>query len=214
MGVGELTFEEQSTLILQDNIISPFKSVVVTNKYYINRKLGILFRIPESWYQLAVKDFGEINTNEGKFFGERTFAIEDPSELSGPAILLSKYDDEKRFSPQISLYVYQKDDLEENDIENIEALVDLSAKNTHHMNDFKLQYKLSPFEISNCQAYEYNATYTKEIIAGVTGVEMRLKITIIEHHNHYYFLNMVDSAELGESVSEVFYTFISSILLQ
>lgn len=220
MGVGRHSFLKLSGLALSSTLVDPLMAVAINNEYYVNRKFGILFEIPENWGFIHVKEFEDLKEKQildGIYEAIKEDVYED---LGDPICIATKYFvDNPRykgvFSPTITLNVISKQELEEEGIStNIDELLEQSLIGVKNiLKDFKLIAVHPHYELNNHLIYEKDSVYLFEHIELEQPLKVELKSFKIDHNNHFYEFNCHQSNEAGQIASNKFEKFKKSIKL-
>jgi hypothetical protein len=196
MGVGRRSFLKLSGLALAGTLIDPLKAVSINNEYYVNRKFGILFEIPENWGFIHVKEFEDLKEKQildGIYEAIKEDVYED---LGDPICIATKYFDDNPkykgvFSPTITLNVTSKQELDAEGIStNIDELLKhslLGIKNI--LKDFELKTVYPPYILNNHLIYERDSVYEFEHVELEQPLKVELKSFKIDHNNHFYEFN-------------------------
>lgn len=217
MGLGRREFIRLAGLALAGLVVDPLKAVAVNKNYYVNKKFGIILEKPDNWEFLAVKDFGKLFDEQ--ILSNDYFVKEEILEdLGEPAFLITKYwqdtpETKGKFSPTISAYINHKSELGY-EPKSFEEVIELSGYGTGMiLKDFERKELVGPISISGCKAYISKATYLFEHIDLKNPVKTNLKVVMIEHNDHYYYLNMHDSEQVNENAQKEFEECIKTIKL-
>lgn len=217
MGLGRREFIRLAGLALAGLVVDPMKAVAVNKNYYVNKKFGIILEKPANWEFLAVKDFGKLFDEQilSNDYFEKEEILED---LGEPVFLITKYwqdtpENKGKFSPTISAYINHKSELGF-EPKSLEEVIELSGYGTGMMlKDFERQELAEPISISGCKAYICKATYLFEHTELKNPVKTNLTVVIIEHNEHYYYINMHDSDQVNENAQKEFEECIKTIKL-
>ncbi|MBX2900157.1 MAG: hypothetical protein KF775_10925, partial [Cyclobacteriaceae bacterium] len=217
MGLGRREFLRLSGLALAGLAIDPLKAVAVNKNYYVNKKFGIILEKPDSWGFIAIKDFGKLFDEQilpDDYFNKD----EIHEDLGDPAFVITKYwqdtpELKEKFSPTISAYINHKSELGF-EPKSFEDVIELSGRGTGMiLKDFERKEIEGPLLISGCNTYISKATYLFEHVELKNPVRTNLKVVMIEHNEHYYFINMHDSDQVNENTQKEFDECIKSIKL-
>jgi hypothetical protein len=218
MGLGRREFLRLAGLALVGLTVDPLKAVAVNKNYYVNKKFGIILEKPDTWDFVAVKDYGrlrdeQILSDEIGLTKEEIF-----KDLGEPAFIITKYWQDTpelkgKFSPTISAFINHKSELDF-EYDSLEELIELSGIGTGTiLKDFEQTGVEGPLLISNCKSYIRKATYSFEHVDLKESIKTNLKVVIIEHNDFYYFVNMHDSDQVGETTQKEFDDCIRTIRL-
>lgn len=219
MGIGRRNFIKLAALALTGLAIDPLKSVITNNNYYVNKKLGILFKIPEKWGFVKLKDFGKLKEEQilNDFF--EPIKEEVHKDLGDPICIATKYYEDLPkykgvFSPTITLHITHKSELEDIDFENFEELMKASEQGVSMiLKDFNVIKRYKPYYISKCKFYEYDAEYLFEHIELEVPIKVNLKVIKAKHNNYYYDFNCHQTKEVNQIANNEFEDFKKSIKL-
>ncbi|NQZ59843.1 MAG: twin-arginine translocation signal domain-containing protein, partial [Lentisphaeraceae bacterium] len=115
MSVSRRSFLKLLTMATAGMALNPLMPVVANNEIYVNKKLGIAFRIPKGWYFYTVQKMNEMCDSQ-TFKADAPYIDEYREELlSQPLVSIGMLppDDDKvknKFSPSIILRLEAKDD--------------------------------------------------------------------------------------------------------
>ena len=219
MGIGRRNFLKLTSLALAGLAVDPLQAVITSNDIYINKKLGILFYKPKDWGFINVKDFGKLREEQILGNGWNDTKEEVWEEIGFPICIATKYYQDLPkykgvFSPTITLNVTHKSEFEDFEYENFEELMNLSAYGVQQiLKDFKVLKKHTPYRISDCNFYEYDAEYLFEHIELNKPLKVELKVIKAEHNNFYYDFNCHQSKEANQIANFDFEQFKKSIKL-
>lgn len=219
MGIGRRNFMKLTSLALTGLVVDPMQAVVTNNDVYINKKLGILFYKPKNWGFLNIKDFGKLKDDQILGNGWNASKEEVWENIGAPICIATKYAEDLPeykglFSPTVTMNISHKSELEDIAYSNFEELIDLSASGAAQiLTDFKVLQKHTPYQISGCNFYEYDAEYLFEHVELKTPVKVELKVIKAEHNNFYYDFNFHQSIEANQIAIMEFKAFKESIKL-
>lgn len=219
MGIGRREFLRLSGLALAGLTIDPLKAVAINDDVYVNKKLGILFHKPHDWGFIAIKDFGKLKNEQIIGGGIDKTADEIWKELGDPICVVTKYFQDKPelkgvFSPTITLNITPKKELEDMGCETFEEIIGMSAFGAMKLlKDFKIIQQHSPYLISGCKFYEYDAEYIFEHIELDEPLKVELKVLKAEHNGFYYDFNCHQSKTQSQYAYKEFNEFKKTIKL-
>lgn len=219
MGIGRREFLKLASIALVGLTIDPLKAVSVYENVYVNKKLGILFNIPQNWGFIAIKDFGKIKSEQ--IIGEGLDLTQDEilNELGDPICIATKYYQDKPehkglFSPTITLNVTPKEELIDLGYDTFEELMEMSAEGVSNLlREFTVTKKYEPYQICGCKFYEYDAEYMFEHIELDEPLKVELKVIKAEHNGFYYDFNCHQSKAQKQYADKEFEEFKRSIRL-
>lgn len=197
----------------------PLQAVVVHENLYVNKRLGVLFYIPEGWGFIAVKDFGKFKDKQilaTQRKGHRKKAWQDVEE---PIVLATKYYEDKPeytgvFSPTIMLFATAKEELEYLEADSFEELIGMSAFGaSNHLKKFKITKRYEPVFISNTWFHAYDAEYLFEHVDINGPLKVELKLLAAEHNGYYYIFNLHQSKAQNQLADREFEDFTKTIKL-
>lgn len=219
MGIGRRSFIKLSSLALMGTITDPLQAVVTHENFYVNKKLGIMFEIPEKWGFVKVKDFGKLKSEQildGIYELIKDDVYED---LGEPICIATKYYQDLpqykgMFSPTITLNVTPKSELKDLGFKNFEELIEISSLGTSHLlKEFNIVKRHETYNQSGCKFYENDSTYKFEHVELKKPLNVELKTIKFENNNFYYDLNCHQSNEVNQIAVEEFEFFKQSIKL-
>jgi hypothetical protein len=220
MGIGRREFLRLASLALAGLLIDPLKAIAVNENVYVNKKLGILFHIPQDWGFIAVKDFGKLKSEQIIGEGLDESADEIWEELNDPICVATKYSQDKPeykdvFSPTITLSVNPIEELEDSGYETLEELMEMSGHRriSELLKELKVVKKYEPFFISNCKFFELDAEYLFEHIDISEPLKVELKVLATEHNGFCYFFNCHQSKTQNQCANKEFENFRETIKL-
>ena len=219
MGIGRRNFLKFTGLALTGVVVNPLQSVIVNDDVYVNRKLGILFYKPIGWGFVAVKDFGKIKQEQILANGWDDSKDEVYEDLVDPICIATKYyedipENEKKFSPTITLNITHKSELIDLGYESFEELMELSLLGVSSLlKDFRVVRKYPSYELSGSKFYEYDAEYMFEHVDLVEPLKVELKVLKTEHNDYYYDFNCHQSTSQNQIASKEFEDFKKTIKL-
>ena len=219
MGIGRRHFIKFASIALAGSSIDPLQSVVTNTDYYVNRKMGILFKKPPEWGFLNIKDFGKLKDEQILGNGWNETKEEIWEAIGDPICIATKYyedmpENKGIFSPTITLNVTHKSEFEELKIETFEELLAISEYSTSMLlKDFKVIKRYEKQIISNCNFYEFDAEYLFEHVDIKEPLKVELKTFTAEHNNFYYDFNCHQSRAQNQLAEKEFDEFKKSIKL-
>ena len=217
MGITRRKFIKFIGVALAGLTIDPTKAVAVNHNYYINRKLGLGFIKPDSWYFEKFKDFGHLK--EGLILSnfDEELAEELKEEVfDDPLAIISKYPASiKVFSPSVVVHLEQYGDMREyTDIDEHDDLLDMIQV---VLNGFEILYKdfelLTPpsqMSISECKTWKLVWKYLFEH-EDIDPTMVNVVTYFIFSDNGVYSIYLQDSPTTGENARIEFVDFMSSL---
>lgn len=219
MGIGRRQFLKFTGLALAGLITDPYQAVITAEDVYINKKLGILFYKPKGWGFVNVKDFGRIKDGQMLDNGWYKSKEEIWEDLGDPICMATKYykdlpENKGIFSPTITLNITPKSELADIGYETFEELIAMSEYGVSTLlKEFKIIKRYTPFKISGCKFYEYDAEYLFEHEEIDNPLKVDLKVLKAEHKDFYYDFNCHQSITQNQIASKEFEKFKKSIKL-
>lgn len=219
MGIGRREFLRLISIASIGLAIDPLQAVAINDNIYLNKKLGIIFRKPENWGFVDIKDFGKIKSEQ--FIGE---GLEDTTdeiweELGEPICIATKYYKDKPdykgiFSPTITLNITPRAELEYLGHKTFDELMEMSFNATSLiLKDFQIKKRYDPYLISNCKFYEYDTEYLFEHQEISEPLLIELKVLKAEHKDFYYDFNCHQSKTQNQTAVKEFEEFKKTIKL-
>ena len=219
MGLGRRNFLKLTSIALAGFAVDPLNAVAVNNDIYVNKKLGILFSKPKNWGFVAVKEFGRLKNEQIIGTGLDEDQEQIWKELGDPICVATKYYEDKPeykgiFSPTITLDITPKEELIEIGLNDMAQIMEISEIGVSMiLKDFEVIKIYEPYVISNCQFYEYDATYLFEHIELKDAIPVELKVLKTEHNGFYYDFNCHQSKAVNQLADKEFELFKKSIKL-
>lgn len=199
--------------------IDPLQAVITNENTYINKKLGIIFRKPESWGFIHVTEFGKLKDEQILAHGWNEDKEEVWNELGTPICIATKYYQERPenkgiFSPTITLQITPREEIEFFGHESLEELIGMSEYGTSaFLKEFKVLKRHDPYYICGCKFYEFDATYLFEHVEMKEPLLVELKTLKTEHNGFYYDFNCHQSTAQHQTAHYEFEEFKKTIQL-
>lgn len=219
MGIGRRNFLKYASIALAGLSIDPLQSVITNSNYYINRKMGVIFKKPEKWGFLNIKDFGKLKDEQILGNGWNDSKEEVWEEIGDPICIATKYYQDKPenkgvFSPTITLNVTHKSEFDDLDIQSFEELRSMSEFGTSRiLSNYRVIKRYEEQIISKCKLYEYDAEYLFEHVDIEEPLKVELKVFKAEHNDFYYDFNCHQSKAQNQIAMSEFEEFKNSIKL-
>lgn len=193
--------------------ISPSLAVVANNEIYVNKKLGIAFRIPGGWHFYSVQKMHEIFDAQilkpdAPLIGEYLEELKSQSLVS---IGMHPPDDgkgNKQFSPSIVLRLEAKDEC----IEFEDILDDSNSYLESVTNGFRAIENRPVSRICGYRALKGKYGYLFEA-EGMSPTPIIGRSCIIELESHFYTFNMYNSDPENQEIDAMFDQLESSIMI-
>ena len=193
--------------------LNPLIPVVANNEIYVNKKLGIAFRIPKGWYFYKVQKMNEMYDSQ-IFKPDAPHIDEYREELrSQPLVsigMLPPDDDKgkKQFSPSIVLRLEAKDE----SIEFDDILSDSNSYLESITNDFRALGNRPISDICGYRALHGKYSYLFEA-KGMAPTPIIGRSCIIEAESHFYSFNMYNHNPENFGIETMFDQLESSIMI-
>lgn len=193
--------------------VAPKQSVVANNETYVNKKLGIAFKIPEGWYFYHVQEMQkmahrQIVKPDAILYDELLEEInQQPLVVMGQH---SPYDEKFKtdFTPSIVLR------LEKND-KNISAEEILDESDSYLstlVNDYKPIERKPITTINSYKVVQGKYSYLFEA-EGMKPTQIIGRSCIICTEDHYYSFNMYNYNPINSKIDNLFTKFIANIIV-
>ena len=219
MGLGRREFMKLIGLALAGTTIDPLKAIAINQNYYVNKKFGLILEKPDNWDFVSHKDFGKLK--EVQLLSDDYEPIKDEvwEELTDPILTIAKYglNDDRykcKFSPAINIWINQKTEIEEDLYDSFREIAEESFIGIQQIiKDFEVIQDVTPCVISNSEAYETKSRWL------YVNTECNISVTcdmwsfLVDHGDHYYGINMIDSKDIGENENGTFDEFIKTVKL-
>lgn len=222
MGIGRKKFLEFMSAALVGLTINPLKIIAINSDNYVNKKFGIILTKPKNWDFVSIKDFGKLKKDQllsDEFEPNKEDVWE---ELGDPVLVIAKYGLDKpkfkdNFSPAITVFINHKSEVIElyedgnvnGDFEEIVGMIAFGSKKL--FKDYTTIKAISPYELSECNGFESEWTFTFESIEHKRSWECKTWSIIIEKGEYIYSFNMIDSEQAVEIEKQNFQEFVKSI---
>ncbi|MCE2790869.1 MAG: hypothetical protein ACK493_03155 [Planctomycetota bacterium] len=217
IGIGRRTFLRAFGAALLALPQGPSPSVLFSGPYYINRGVGLGFKIPPNWSVLTAADLGEIDCL-AMFSSEFRAQIAEYVDNSQKPIVALKSD----LNPDCTIEIYltarqtEPHPLDEM-FNNLRFFKNGGARPKKSFSPLMLKiredwqfnriardnYRVSglptDFLISNCPATEYTATFDFLPPALSSAKRMRCRTVYVIHHEVAYWIRLLDTADCLES---------------
>jgi len=215
MGLGRREFIKLLGIALAGAAVDPLKAVALNNNYYANKKFGLILEKPDTWEFISYKDFGKLKSvqllsEEYEERKEETWEV-----LTDPILIIAKYslaDDRYKYklSPAINIWIHHKSgfescfrDIAEQSFAGIQEV----------FKDFEVLQDITPASFSNCEAYETKSRFLYVNTEYNKSVTCEMWSFLVDHGDHFYGFNMIDSIEAKENEKKTFEQFIKTIKL-
>ena len=212
MGVSRRSFLKMLGMATAGIALNPLIPVVANNEIYVNKKLGIAFRIPKEWYFYNVQKMDEMYDSQ-ILKPDAPHIDEYIEELrSQPLVSIGMYppDEEgnKRFSPSIVLRLEPKD-------ESIEFESILNDSNLYLESVTRNFRALESRQISDICGYralrgKYGYLYEA---TGMASTPIIGRSCIIDVGAHFYSFNMYNNDPESLGIDTMFDQLESSIMV-
>lgn len=219
MGIGRKDFIVQMSVALTGLAISPLSAVAINDDFYVNKRLGMLFRKPHHWGYVGVADFEKLKEKQIINNEFDNSEIDLWQTLGEPACLITKYYEDRPenfgvFSPTIQVFVNHKSEFSDMEYSSFKEFIKISRTGVSMMlKDFKIQEEKEPYLKNGNYFFEYSATYLFEHSEIKGPLEVNLNVIIVEHNNFYYYFNFHDSPAQGQTATNEFDEFKKSLRL-
>lgn len=142
-------------------------------------------------------------------------------EMGDPVLVIAKYgtgkkDFDDKFSPAISVFVNHKnevinedEDMALYDFEDIAGMI--SYASSRILKDYTIKKDITPYPVSNCNAYESKWDWTFESIEHKKKWKCSTWTILVEKGDYIYSFNMTDSEEASELAGDTFRAFVDTI---
>jgi len=220
MGIGRREFLRLTSLAITGLTFDPLQAVLTPSNLYINKKLGIMFRKPNSWGFVNIKDFGKLKDEQILGNGWNEMKEEVWEDLGDPICIITKYPNDDPefkgvFSPTISVQITPKEDLNElwiyNNFDDLLKLSEIAVTET--LRDFKVIKRYDPYFICDSKFYEFDTEYLFEHVDLKKPIKVELKVLKTEYNGFYYDFNLHQSSNQNQQAESEFRQFIKSIKL-
>lgn len=192
--------------------LPPSFAVVANNEIYVNKKLGIAFRIPKGWYFYSVQKMDEMY--DSQILKPDAPHLEEYFEelKSQPLVSIGMHppDEEgrKQFSPSIVLRLEAKDE----DIEFVDIINDSNSYLESITNGFRAIENRAESRICGYRALHGKYGYLFEA-EGMDSTPIIGRSCIIELQSHYYTFNMYNNDPETPGIDAMFDLLESSIMI-
>ena len=218
MGIGRRSFIKLMTAALAGASVDPLQAVVIHEDWYVNKKLGVIFRKPANWHFIAVKDFGRLKEEQILAEDYDDWKNDIYESLGDPVCVITKYgiDDPKYkgvFSPTIVVNITPKQEvLGIWGNETFEDVIEISKETTAQiLQDFRVEKSYGQINLCNCISYEFDAKYTFNHLEMDEPVEVELKVIKVDHGQFFYDFSMHQSLAANQPAESEFLAFKESI---
>lgn len=212
MGVSRRSFLKMAGMATAGLALNPLIPVVANNEIYLNKKLGIAFRIPKEWYFYDVQKMDEMC--DSQILKPDAPNIEEYFEelRNQPLVSIGMHPPDvgvnKKFSPSIVLRLETKD-------ENIEFEKILDDSNSYIESvtrDFRAIENKPVSEICGYRALHGKYGYLFEA-KGMTSTPIIGRSCIIEVASYYYSFNMYNYDPENLGIDKMYDQLESSIMI-
>lgn len=219
MGLGRREFIKLVGLALAGTTVDPLKAIAFNQNYYVNKKFGLILEKPDGWNFISYKDFGKLKEVQLLADDFEPFKDEVWETLTDPVLTIAKYglNDERykcKFSPAINIWINHKTEIEEDQYGSFKEIAHESFIGIQQIiKDLEVIQDVTPAVISNSEAYETKSKWL--YVNTECNISMRCDMWsfLVDHGDHYYGINMIDSQENQEIETENFQKFIKTVKL-
>jgi hypothetical protein len=213
MGIGRRKFLKFTSLALTGVIIDPSQMLILNGDYYVNKKLGLGFRKPSDWEFEVLTGFPDLD--RGQIFinlDEDTQKEYLENHIDTLVTVISKYPSSKlKFSPSITIYLNMEDYKQSSG--NIEEIMDTYVSEMKTiLRDYNCYERPKRIRLSNCRSIRFKSKFIFE--------HEKMKPTLIddecigvEHRDSLYSIHLYDSPYIGDTATNEFKLFLSSLHL-
>lgn len=213
MEIGRRKFLKFLGLATAGVVVDPLATIIENNTYYINRRLGFGFNIPQGWEIEAFGDF-EVMCDKQFLSGfSEELSKELVNELSdGLVTVIKKYPSSlkiNQFSPSITFFMSPDDILEEFD--TFEDFVGRAIDGfSLVLTGYDVTIPPKAFVGKGFEAFTFKSRYLFEH-KDISGVLIDDEVWIIHHNGLIYTIHMYDTPYDGDDTQVEFEQFKSSL---
>jgi hypothetical protein len=219
MGLGRREFTKLIGLALAGVVTNPLDAIAFNRNYYVNKKFGLILEKPDNWDFISHKDFGKLKEVQLLSEDYEPIKAEVWEDLTDPILVIAKYglNDEKykcKFSPAINIWVNHKSEIESDRYNSFKEIAEDSFLGIQQVfKNFEVVQGVTRTELSSCEAYETKSTLLYVNTECNISVTCHMWSFLVDHGDHYYGINMIDSHHVQEIETDAFQKFVRTIKL-
>ncbi len=220
MGIGRREFMRVFGATVAAVIDAPGKAVSLVDDVYLNRAMGIGFRIPNGWTFVDARDMGSVKEGQILALDDERAARSFLEAMELPFVSVACPTKRPgRFTPSAQFYLVDDlpalqevgelmGELEQllNDLtgqsdptrglsRTLKKLHDDASACSEYLKSFRILSKPREFQISACDAAEYTACYRFEHQQLASSVTVRCRTIYVNHRIASYLIRLVDSLD-------------------
>lgn len=199
--------------------VDPLKAVALNNNHYVNKKFGLILEKPDTWQFLSYNDFGKLKSVQLLSDEYEESKEETWEALTDPIVSIAKYDltDERykcRLSPAVNIWINHKSELADLEYDSFRDIAEQSFAGVQEVfRGFEVVQDITPASLSQCEAYETKSRFLYVNTECNKSVTCEMWSFLVDHGDHFYGFNMIDSEEANEVEKKTFNEFIKTVKL-
>jgi hypothetical protein len=219
MGIGRREFMKLVGLALAGVSIDPLKAVALNQNYYVNKKFGLMLEKPNDWDFISHHEFDNLKEVQLLSDDFEPIKVEAWEELTDPILCIAKYGTDKeeykcKLSPAINIWVNHKSEVEDQGYESFLDLAEDSFIGMQQMfKELEVVQNVTPTLISGCEAFETKTQFLYVNTECNLSIKCEMWSFLVDHGDHYYSFNMIDSQQVNEVETKTFEEFVKTIKL-
>jgi hypothetical protein len=204
--------------LFDDSTNKSFEIAFVENGSYINRLLGISFKIPEGWNIVQIDRFDEIKRMQKLQGIYEDFKDEIYNHVGNPLLLCTKYHPDSKdhdgiVTPTINFSVITRTE-ENKNVSLLEYAEQLSTKSEfgyEPIKNFRITNRGSICEYQKHNFIKYETEYLFEHEELPGGIKVEMDVINVELEDFFLDFSMTHAKEQGEVATKEFDEVINSI---